>query len=72
VERSRTTHEPVFLTDEEGPRAAVIAVEDLAALQRAQDAVDIATCERVAASAGEWIEHSALMAMLDAEDAESA
>lgn len=72
VQRARSSHERVVLTEDGAPVAAVISIEELAELQRAQDERDIAICERANANWQAAITHEEFMAMLDAEDAASA
>jgi len=70
--RARTNREHVLLTDGDAPLAAVISISDLEELQRAQDDADIARCAQIKAASAPGLSHDTFMAMLAAEDAESA
>ena len=69
VRRARRGAEQIILTDEDAPVAAIIGIDELRELQRAQDEADIALCRRSQASPGRLIPHAEVMAMLEAEDA---
>src|SRR6266550_2703157 len=69
VSRAQDGHEPVMLTEHGTPVAAIVAVADLAELQHAHDAADLALCQAVKASSGPGVRHEQFMAMLEAEDA---
>jgi len=68
VTRARTGTERVILTQDDTPVAAIVGIETLRELQRAQDDVDIALCTRIMADSGPGLTHEAFMALLDDED----
>jgi prevent-host-death family protein len=69
VNRARFGRERIILTEHGTPVAAIISVEELAELQAAVDAADIAVAAEVKASAQAGIPHEQVMAALDALDA---
>lgn len=72
VDRARAAHESVVITENGAAVAAVIAIEDLEELQRAQDERDIAVREQAMQRRGEALTHDEFMAALAREDAASA
>jgi prevent-host-death family protein len=69
VARARTIGEPVILTEDDAPVAAIIDIDILRELQQAQDDADIAVCTRSEADPAPRLTHEEFMAILDAEDA---
>jgi len=69
VNRARFGRERIILTEHGTPVAAIISVEELAELQAAVDAADIAVAAEVKANAQVGIPHEQVMAALDALDA---
>jgi len=69
VSRAQHEHEPVLLTEDGTPVAAIVSVADLEEFQRTQDAADIAACQAIKARSGPGLPHEEFMAMLEAEDA---
>jgi prevent-host-death family protein len=72
VNRARAGAESVILTQDDTPVAAIVGIETLRELQRAQDDADIALCTRIVAGSGPRLTHEAFMALLDDEDAAGA
>ena len=72
VQRSREAHEGVVITEGGVPVAAVIGIETLEELRRAQDELDIALCERAMRRRGEALTDSEFAATVAREDANSA
>ena len=69
VNRARFGRERVILTEHGTPVAALISVDELAELQAAADAADIAAAARVTAAGHPGIPHEEVMAAFDALDA---
>jgi prevent-host-death family protein len=69
VSRARHDHERVFLTEHGQPVAAIVSIEDLAELERTQDAADLAECQAIKSRSVSGVPHDEFMAMLEAEDA---
>lgn len=69
VNRARFGRERVILTEHGTPVAAIISVEELAELQAAVDAADIAAAVAVKATGESGIPHENVLAVLDALDA---
>lgn len=69
VNRARFGRERVILTEHGTPVAVIISVEELAELQAAVDAADIAAAAAVKATGEAGIPHEQAMALLDALDA---
>jgi prevent-host-death family protein len=65
VSRAQHRHEPVMLTEHGTPVAAIVSAADLAELQHAQDAADLATCQAIKARSGPGVPHEQFMAMLE-------
>jgi prevent-host-death family protein len=65
VDRARHGHERVVLTDDGEPAAVLISVDELAELQRLQDASDIVRCQAISASNELGVPHEEFMASLD-------
>jgi prevent-host-death family protein len=59
----------VVLTEGDRPVAAIVGIDTLRELQRAQDDADIALCLRSEADPGPRLTHEEFMAALAAEDA---
>jgi prevent-host-death family protein len=69
VNRARFGRDRVILTEHGTPVAAIISVDELAELQAAVDAADLATAEQLKASGQPLFPHDDVMAALDALDA---
>ncbi|HEX3827208.1 MAG TPA: type II toxin-antitoxin system prevent-host-death family antitoxin [Sporichthyaceae bacterium] len=69
IVRQTRTGEHVLLTDGDTPVAAIVGIDTLRELQRAQDEADIALCLRSEADPAPRLTHDEFMAALDAEDA---
>lgn len=69
IERARLDHDAVVLTAGDRPVAAIVSIEDYRELRAAQDAADIALCERSKENSEGAVTHEELVAMLAAEDA---
>jgi prevent-host-death family protein len=69
VNRAVYGQEPVIITEHGREVAAIISMEELAALRAATDAADLRLAQRVAASRDPGVPHDAVMAAMDALDA---
>jgi prevent-host-death family protein len=69
VNRARFGRERIVLTEHGKPVAAIISVEELAELQAAVDAAELAAAAAVRSTAHPGLPHDAVMAALDALDA---
>ena len=69
VNRARFGRERVMLTEHGTPVAAIISIEELAAMQAAVDAADLAAVASVKARAQAGIPHEQVTAAFDALDA---
>jgi prevent-host-death family protein len=69
VNRARFGRERIVLTEHGKPVAAIISVEELAELQAAVDAADVAAAQAVLATNHPGFSHEQVMAALDALDA---
>jgi prevent-host-death family protein len=69
INRAVYGQEPVIITEHGREVAAIISVEELAALQATADAADLRLARRVAASDDPGVPHGAVMAAVDALDA---
>jgi prevent-host-death family protein len=69
INRARFGRERVVLTEHGTPVAVIISVEELAELQAATDAADIAAAAAVSASGQACLPHEQVMSALDALDA---
>ncbi|MGQ0465827.1 MAG: type II toxin-antitoxin system Phd/YefM family antitoxin [Sporichthyaceae bacterium] len=69
VARARVDEGGVLLADADGPVAAIVSIETYRELRAAQDAADIATCERSKADQDEPMSLDDVVALLEAEDA---
>lgn len=69
VNRAVYGREPVIITEHGREVAAIISMEELAALRAAADAADLRLAQRVTASDDSRVPHDAVMAAMDALDA---
>jgi prevent-host-death family protein len=69
VNRAVYGQEPVIITEHGREVAAIISMDELAALRAASDAADLRLARRVAASSDPGVPHAAVMAAMDALDA---
>jgi len=69
VNRARFGRERIVLTEHGKPVAAIISVEELAELQAAADAADLAAAATVRSSGHPGLAHEQVMAAIDALDA---
>ena len=69
VKRARYGRERLVITEHGKPVAAIISVDELAELQAAADAADIALAQRVRASSAVGIPHEQVTAAMEALDA---
>jgi prevent-host-death family protein len=69
VNRARFGRDRVILTEHGTPVAAIISVDELAELQAAVDAADLATAAQIKASGQPTFPHDEVMAAMDALDA---
>jgi len=69
INRAVYGQEPIIITEHGREVAAIISVEELAALRAISDAADLRMAQRVAASDDPGVPHSAVMAAMDALDA---
>jgi prevent-host-death family protein len=69
VNRAVYGQEPVIITEHGKEVAAIISVEELAALRAVSDAADLRLAARVTASQDPGAAHDAVMAAMDALDA---
>jgi prevent-host-death family protein len=69
VNRARYGHERVILTEHGRPVAAIVAVDELAQMQAAVDAADLAAAAAVKAAGRPGIAHDRVVALMDALDA---
>jgi prevent-host-death family protein len=67
VSRAQLGYEPVLVTEHGTPVAAIVSVAELAEMQYAQDAADLATCQAIKARSGPGMRHDEFMAALEAE-----
>jgi prevent-host-death family protein len=67
VSRAQLGCEPVLVTEQGAPVAAIVSMAELAELQNAQDAADLATCQAIKARSGPGMRHDEFMALLEAE-----
>lgn len=69
INRAVYGQEPVIITEHGREVAAIISVEELAALRAAADAAELRMAQRVAASGDPGVPHHLVMAAMDALDA---
>jgi prevent-host-death family protein len=69
VNRAVYGQNPIIITEHGREVAAIISMEELAALRAATDAADLRLAQRVAASNDPGVSHDAVMAAMDDLDA---